>query len=88
MLNLSSFRLIYFEGFILSLVNQFRTVMASVHSINVLNLPSNTFKAITAMRAPSKMAINYFLGMYHVSAFRGTTLLLASINEEQFPFTK
>ena len=40
------------------------------------------------MHAPFKMAINSFLGIDPVSACRGTILLLASMNDKQFQFTK
>ena len=87
-LNLSSFRRIYFEGFIASFVNQAKTVMASVHIINVLNLPSNAFNTIRMICASSKISINSFLGIYHVSVCCSTILLLASLKDRQFSFTK
>ena len=86
-LNLSSFRQIYFVGFIASFVNQAKTVMESVRIINFSNLPLNAFNVMTAACAPFSMAINYFLGIDYVSAYRGTTQLFASMNDVQFSFT-
>ena len=77
---MSSFRRIYFEGFIASFVNQAKTVMASIHIINLLNLPSNAFNTIAAIRTPSGMAINSFLEIDHMSACRSTTQFLATMN--------
>ena len=77
----------YLEGLIALFVNHDNMVIATVHIINAVNLPLKDFKDITAMCAPSRMAINSFWGMDHASACRGTTQLLAIINEVLLSFT-